>query len=225
MIFKLLPYQQQELISMPETGMGYQLIQARFKGEFNPKELIVLNEQLVVEDNFQTKNYLNEIFSKGFNLSVKNASYKELTGIKLLNESKSFNAFEENDDQAGPAKENPTVTYPDGKTYYVRLSAYEDDRRIDKKNNCLLPGSYTTTKKDYESCVNDKDDPVERYALPNEEKIEWAFHILADVKDGYRFGTVKPEFRKRGGGRECYFENGTSFGTFKKQTSYGIFYP
>ena len=31
-------------------------------------------------------------------------------------------------------------------------------------------------------CVNDKDDPVERYALPNEEKIEWAFHILPDLR-------------------------------------------
>ncbi len=88
-----------------------------------------------------------------------------------------------------------------------------------------MPGSFTTTKKDYESCVNSKDDPVQRYALPNEEIIEWAFHILPNVKDGYKFGTVKPEFGMRGGGEECFFENGTSFGTFKKQTDYGISYP
>jgi hypothetical protein len=61
-------------------------------------------------------------------------------------------------------------------------------------NECRVPGSFTTTKKDYEKCVSDKDDPIERYALPNEEKIEWAFHILSDVKDGYKFGTLKPEF-------------------------------
>ena len=188
MIFKLLPNQQQELISMPETGMGYQLIQARFKGEYSAKEFIVLNEELIVENNYLRKDYLKEIFAKGFNFSVRNSTYTELRDIKLINETKSFNAFKENDGEAGPAKENRTVTYPDGKTYYVRLSAYDDDRRIDKQNNCLLPGSFTTTKKDYESCVNDKDNPVERYALPNEEKIEWAFHILADVKDGYRFG-------------------------------------
>jgi hypothetical protein len=29
----------------------------------------------------------------------------------------------------------------------------------------------------------------------------------------------------RGSGEECFFENGTSFDTFKQQTSYGIFYP
>lgn len=73
--------------------------------------------------------------------------------------------------------------------------------------------------------LNDVVDPVERYALPKEEKIEWAFHILPQVKDGYQFGTVKPDFGKRGGGEECFFENGTSFGTFKQQTGYGIFYP
>ena len=225
MILKLLPNQQLELKSMPETGMGYQLIQARFKGEYSAKEFIVLNEELIVENNYRRKDYLKEIFAKGFNFSVRNSAYTELRDIKLINETKSFNAFKESDGEAGPAKENPNVSYPDGKTYYVRLSAYDDDRRIDKQNNCLLPGSFTTTKKDYESCVNDKDDPVERYALPNEEKIEWAFHILPDTKDGYKFGIVKPEFGKRGGGKECYFENGTSFGTFKKQTEYGIFYP
>lgn len=224
MIFKLFPNQQEELKSMPETGMGYQLIQARFAGEYTPKELIVLNEELIVENNYLKKDYLKEIFSKGFDLSIKNAVYQELKEIKLVNEIGTFNLFEDSSGQLYSAKEN-TVIYPDGKSYYVRLSAYDDDKRIDKKNNCLLPGSFTTTKKDYEDCVNDGDDPVERYSLPNEEKIEWAFHILPQVKDGYKFGTVKPEFGKRGGGEECFFENGTSFGTFKKQTDYGIFYP
>ncbi len=56
MIFKLFLKQQDELKSMPETGMGYQLIQARFKGEYNLRELIVLNEELFFEGTFQTKN-------------------------------------------------------------------------------------------------------------------------------------------------------------------------
>lgn len=224
MIFKLFPNQQEELKSMPETGMGYQLIQARFMGEYSSKELIVLNEELIVENNYLKKDYLKEIFSKGFDLSIRNAVYRELKEIKLINEIKSFNVFEDSGSQSNSAKENTDI-YPDGKSYYVRLSAYEDDKRIDKKDNCILPGSFTTTKRDYEDCVKDGDDPVERYALPNEEKIEWAFHVLPHVKDGYKFGTVKPEFGKRGNGEECFFENGTSFGTFKKQTDYGIFYP
>jgi hypothetical protein len=27
-------------------------------------------------------------------------------------------------------------------------------------------------------CKSSSDDPVERYALPSDEKIEWAFHLL-----------------------------------------------
>ena len=124
----------------------------------------------------------------------------------------------------GPAKDN-SVIYPDSNTWFVRLSTYDDDIRIDKVNNCLLSGSFTTTQKDYEKCVNEKDAPLERYALPNEEKVEWAFHILPASKDGFQPGTVAACFGRRGGGEECYFENGTSVGTFMKQTKYGIFHP
>lgn len=38
-------------------------------------------------------------------------------------------------------------------------------------------------------------------------------------------GDANNSSSKRGGGEECFFENGTSFGTFKKQSDYGIFYP
>jgi hypothetical protein len=223
MFYKLFLNQQEQLRSLPETGMGYQLIEARLRGEYSKKGFIVLNGELVVENDYLRKDNLREIFSKGFDVSVRNAQFKDLTGITLIHESRLFNAFEDAGDKS--SARNSAVMYPDGKTYFVRLSTYEDDKRIDKKSNRLLPGSYTTTKADYEKCVNDKDDPVERYALPNEEKIEWAFHILPTVKDGYRYGVVQPEFGKRGGGEESFFENGTSFGTFKKQTSYGIFYP
>ena len=224
MFYKLLLKQQEELKSLPETGMGYQLISARYYGEYSKHELLVLNGEIIVENNDLGYKYLNGIFSKGFNLSVRSAPYRELQDITLMKNIGSFNVFEDSPDKFSAAKDSH-VTNPDGKTYYVRLSAYDDDKRIDKKNNCLLPGSYSTTKKDYEQCVNDKDDPVERYALPNPEKIKWAFHILPQKKDSYRFGKVQSAFGKSGGGEECFFENGTSFSTFKKQTDYGIFHP
>lgn len=34
MFYRLLINQQEELTSIPDTGMGYQLIQARFAGEY-----------------------------------------------------------------------------------------------------------------------------------------------------------------------------------------------
>jgi|SRR6185437_6439905 len=224
MIFKIIPSQQEELKSLPETGMGYQFIQAKFKEEYVQRELIVLNAELIVDNDPQKEDNLKAIFLEGFGFSVRTSVYQELEDIKLITGTASLSAPTEAGALLSSAKESPVI-YPDGQLYCVRLSAYDDDIRIDKTNNCLLPGSFTTTKKDYEDCVNAKDDPVERYALPNGQKIDWAFHVLPRVKDGYRFGTVKPEFGKRGGGEECFFETGTSFGTFKKQTDYGIFYP
>jgi len=41
MFYKLFSNQQEELKSMPETGMGYQLIEARFAGEYTSKEFIM----------------------------------------------------------------------------------------------------------------------------------------------------------------------------------------
>ena len=224
MFFKLSFDQQQELRHIPETGMGYQLIEASYLFEYKRKEFIVLNSELIVENDNLKEHYFKQIFSGGFKFSALNASVKELREVKLINKIGRFSQLNERNENRSAAKDNPVI-YPDGNAYFVRLSAYEDDKRIDKINNCLLPGSYTTTKKDYEKCVNASDDPVERYALPNDEKVEWAFHIRPKVKDGYRFGIVQPEFGKRGGGEECFFENGTSFGTFKMQTQYGVFYP
>jgi hypothetical protein len=224
MYYKLNLEKQNELKYLPETGMGYQIIEARFYGEYERREFVVLNEELIVENNNLRKDYFKEIFTKGFNLAIRNALYKDLRDIKLKTDSDTFSVYERGNNKSTGAKNNPLIN-ADGKTYYVRLSAYEDDKRIDVKNNCLLPGSYTTTKRDYEKCVTDNDAPVERYALPNDEVIEWAFHILPERKDQYRFGIVEPEFGKRGGGEECYFENGTSFDTFKKKTKYGVFYP
>jgi hypothetical protein len=44
----------------------------------------------------------------------------------------------------------------------VRLSALDNDKRIDKLNKCLRPGSFATTKDDYILCKYINDDPAER---------------------------------------------------------------
>ena len=85
MYYKLLVGQQNELKSLPETGMGYQIIEARFSGEYTKKEFIVLNEELIVENNYLRKDYLREIFTKGFNLAIRNALYKGFARYQIKN--------------------------------------------------------------------------------------------------------------------------------------------
>jgi hypothetical protein len=84
----------------------------------------------------------------------------------------------------------------------------------------LRPGSYTTTMDDYLKCEATNDDPIERYALPGNEKIKFAFHIQPINVDTLQRGNVQNVNGKRGGGKEAYFANGTSNGTFLKQTPY-----
>lgn len=103
---------------------------------------------------------------------------------------------------------------------FVRLSAFDDDKRVDKINNRLRPGSFTTTFRDYETCRGLNDDPVERYALPNNDEIKFVFYIQPVAKDTLQRGRVQPANGKRGGGKEVYFANGTAIGTFKLQTAY-----
>ena len=139
---------------------------------------------------------------------------------KYLNEKQFRNLVSEskNENERG-AIENPVIN-ADGTEVFVRLSAFEDDKRIDKINKCLRPGSYTTTLVDYETCRSINDDPIERYALPNNDTINFVFYIQPVKTDTLQRGIVQPANGKRGGGKEAYFEKGTANGTFIKQTPY-----
>jgi hypothetical protein len=118
------------------------------------------------------------------------------------------------------ATENPKE-FANGSDIYVRISAYEDDKRIDFVKKRLKPGSFTTTLFDYTSCVETNDDPIDRYALPNEETIKWSFYIKPKSFDTLQNGVVQPAFNKDGGGIEAYFENGTSIDTYLFKRVYG----
>ena len=113
------------------------------------------------------------------------------------------------------AEDNPKE-YADGKEIFIRLSAYKNDIRIDFTNSRLKSKSYATTYEDYYGYyVNNKNklDLIDRYALPSDEKIKWAFYILPERGDILQGGTVQPQFGKNGGGIEAYFKDGTSYNT------------
>ncbi len=94
-------------------------------------------------------------------------------------------------------------------------------KRIDSVNKKLKPGSFTTTEQDYKDCVATNDEPIDRYALPNDESIKWAFYIKPKTSDILQRGIVQPAFDHEGGGIEAYFENGTSNGTYYLKKTYG----
>jgi hypothetical protein len=217
---------------MPETGMGYQVIEASKFRQKDAKRYIVYNSELAVNLDTEFKANKKQIFSEGFSKVLNRSSelMLETNSIKVLSkdEVRQDKALRFSEAKATKkrykgnkgAKDNPKEN-ANGSEVFVRLSAYEDDKRIDFTNKRLTSGSYATTEEDYKDCVSTNDDPVDRYALPNDESIKWAFYIKPKTNDTLQRGIVQPAFDHEGGGIEAYFENGTSNETYFKKKPYG----
>lgn len=212
MYYRLFKEQEKSLLSQPESGMGYQIIEGIQRGFSHSEIYIVLNAEFAIPVQAGYERTIKNIVRDGsFKASLK-TDRVHFTSIKLL-------AEDTVQEPSGGAIDNPKEQ-ANGTELFVRLSAFEDDKRVDKVNKCLLPGSFTTTEDDYIFCKASKADPVNRYALPNELAVKWAFHIQAARVDILQRGKVQPANGKQGGGKEIYFEAGTSAGTFLKLTVY-----
>lgn len=220
-----------KFLQLPETGMGYQVIDAKLIGRNYTDKYIVYNAQLIVEVNDSFSESLGRIRQLGFSRVLNEAQILNLStdSIRLLSKKEIFSSHYHNSEKGkkyrrhsgGKGAIDNEKEFANGEEKFVRLSAYENDKRIDLTNNRLLPGSYTTTHPDYFSCVATKDDPVDRYALPNNEEIKWAFFVQPQKRDILQRGIVQPAFGQDGGGIEAYFENGTSNNTFWQKRLYG----
>lgn len=205
MYFKLNAAQENELLRQPETGMGYQIIEASKAGSYVREKFLVLNSEVIIELNGYESDNVRKVVKEGI-LSIKaSADYITLNSISVLNE-KQFRSVvnESKNEKERGAIDNP-VENATGEEIFVRLSAFDDDKRIYKTNKCLRAGSYTTTMDDYLKCKSTNGDPVERYALPNNYNIKFAFHIQPKKIDALQRGIVQKANGKRGGGKEAYF--------------------
>jgi hypothetical protein len=232
MIYRLYSSDARRLSSLPESGMGYQIVQAKEYFSNSAKEFVIYNSELAIDLN-ENFSYEKELISKSSFKNILNSSkelYLEESSIKILNKTELSNLkylipvhkiYNKRHSGGKDAKLGPKEN-ANGKEVFVRISAYENDIRIDDINKKLKPGSYSTTEEDYKDCVNTKDDPIDRYALPNNEEIKWAFYIKPDLNDILQRGVVQAAFGHSGGGIEVYFENGTSNNTYFAKRSYGL---
>ncbi len=227
MIYRIYDSEAKKLLDKPETGMGYQIIEASQYKKYQLRKYVVYNTNLAVELNSDFTSNRERIINKSYSEALEASWFMHLDidTIKILEgpSTKGFMAFEStkmyNEGTAG-AKDNPKEE-ANGFDTFVRISAYEDDKRIDFENNRLKDGSYTTTNEDYENCVRNGNDPIDRYALPNNEKIKWSFYIKPKIGDIFQKGIVQPAFSHNGGGIEAYFEKGTSEKTYIEKREYG----
>ncbi|CAN5291120.1 hypothetical protein BH09BAC2_BH09BAC2_03600 [soil metagenome] len=205
MYYKLSALQERELLSKPETGMGYQIIEATTQKSYKPEKFIILNAEMAIELDGLESIYVRKVINEGIYPLKASATLLTLNSIRVLNENQFRNVVNENKAEKEKGAIDNRIEYADGQEVFVRLSAFDNDRRVDKENNCLLPGSFTTTQADYNKCKETSDDPVERYALPNNEKIKFAFFIQPKGTDPLQRGTVQPANNKRGGRQRSLF--------------------
>ena len=220
MYFKLTPEQEIQLLNKPETGMGYQIVEATKSASYKREKFIVLNSEVVIEMNGSESENIKKIINEGIFSFKASANFITLNSISVLSEMQFRGVVNESKNEKERGAIANHIINANGKEIFVRLSAFENDHRVDKVNNCLRQGSFTTTMDDYLKCKTNADDPIERYALPSNDKIQFAFHIQPKQNDTLQTGVVQPANGKRGGGIENYFAKGTSIGTFLKQTPY-----
>lgn len=194
-----------KLIELPETGMGYQIISSpRYQ-----HKILIINSSFGFD--IDNKGEAIDFNKKGIlDINV------DLSNIII---DKNIGAIDAHEQTA-----NGNISQQ-----FIRLSAFEDDFRIDKENKCLKSGSFTTNFNDFWTLKtritssrrygnmgfdNNDINPLERYALPTILPINFVFFFNSHLGDVFQEGIVQPAYNKKGGGTEYFFKNGTSKNTF-----------
>lgn len=216
------------LMALPETGMGYQFIEAIREGKSYSEEFVVINGELIVQRNGRFMEFRRQMMSEGYSRLMRIADTISLSPPRLLPRRRTMcisphGVLTRERYERAPggreALENETE-FTSGIESFVRLSPCDNDSRVDKSDQRLLPGSYATTLADYQTCRRLADDPADRYALPPGVKITVAFHVRPITIDQMQTGVVCQTSDREGGGIEVFFPDGTSHYTLARTTGY-----
>lgn len=196
-----------KLLSMPESGMGYQCVEGTLLSD-EKRKYIAFNAELLIlfEELEEIKQYASydELLSKGdFKRSEDIIETLEIES-RLRFPKSSFSNKSRNPAQL-------PIQHTRDNEEFKRFSAYKNDRRI-TPGRSLHQGTYATTVKDI-SVVPSGLSAVSRYALPNPWPAIYVFTITPPEGTKIQNGTVQPAFNQSGGGVEIFFPNGTSDNT------------
>jgi hypothetical protein len=210
------------LEALPETGMGFQFVEATVMGEL--KRLLVFNSEKAID-------------LSGIELSVSNDPAVVLrNGIRIVELLKSdvrqtivmspaphsfkllsmrippLHAL-----AGGTMSSMPvTAALPSSLVKHVKLKAprafhrffaFTPDRRVNPLTGDFLPGTYASPASEVPFLPTGFA-VVGRLALPNNLPASHHFEISAAIGTDVDFGTVAPAFGQAGGGVEAFFSKG-----------------
>jgi hypothetical protein len=203
-MFKLNQAQTTDLLGSPESGMGYQLVEATLRDDKKKDGVVYNADLLVLNDERQLRILeLRESYPRSLRFAQDAAgevkALRVLAGPRLMAlseaEKKSVGAT---DGLAGKTKAGAA---------FKRFSAYANDNRV-MADASLRPGTFATTEDDAKN-VKTGTGANARYALPNPAPASCRYTIRPDKDTAIQSGIVQAANGQPGGGVEVIFTNGT----------------
>ena len=204
------------LLALPETGMGFQFVEAICLGSLRP--LIVFNSDLAVDIsslNIDIGDDPSIILNNGRRIIEALRGYRET--IISAPQPHSFRLIGSRiDDPSGLPVSKATqaqlaqssslvkrMTLTQNRTFH-RFSAFYPDKRINPQTGDFAAGTYATPDSEVPFAPTGFA-AVGRFALPNNLPASYHYTIEAPTGTVVAFGTVAPAFGQAGGGVEAYF--------------------
>jgi hypothetical protein len=209
-MFKLVSSLTEYLLNQPESGMGYQIVEATFVDKktaggiaYNGELLLLAHETRLAALSGTYESVLESAGSSAGQIASLRVVTRPPVRALAASVHESAAAYGR---KSGPAKDAPEEKTTLGEIF-KRFSAYRNDRRV-LPDSSLRPGTYATTEADARN-VKTGTDAVRRYALPDPKPASFVFAI-APLKDTViQYGSVQPAYGQPGGGVEVIFTNGT----------------
>jgi hypothetical protein len=192
------------LLKQPESGMGYQTVEATTFDQ-KTRRGVAFNAELFVFDDEDR----SPLRTKSFRTITEGArsSDFEIRSLRVL-ERPAMRTLDRREASANPG---PAIEAPEEKTkegeVFKRFVAYASDRRL-RADGSWSPGTFATTEDDAKN-VKTGSEAVARYALPNTAPASYVFTGKPKTDTVIQRGIVAPAYGQPGGGVDVYFKDGT----------------
>ena len=204
-MYRLSSKETSSLLRQPESGMGYQVVDAQ-KMDYRTKRGVVFNAELLTLDEDERSDRL--MLSKSYTEALRTAesAVGRFRSLSVVRGYGTTILSKREGKAAGGADEADKEKTKEGEVSH-RFSAFKNDRRVTADKSLLL-GTYATTKEDGDKVKTGKE-AVERYALPNPDPASCRFTIKPEKDTKLKRGIVQPANGHQGGGVEVIFTEGT----------------
>lgn len=208
--------QVETLVAQPETGMGFQVVEAKPFYTREPTAWLVFNAEIALS--FERGELQRWLESRtGFSPEALRSLAEDIGDIpRELTVTASRAGVELTASPYGATQSiapNPLSLVKKGfaqaNAGYCRFSPFPNDRRVDPITGAFKPGTYATTLTDAPMAPSGFA-AVGRYALPNVAPASFVHTLLCANGVIVHSGTVAPAYGQAGGGVEVFFPQGAS---------------